>query len=157
MATPDEKLKNNSPGYTGDKLRVIEELQRVKRRQRDNKRLGVLAITFEKKPEFVGTRIRRHRDPMEICYYIYSWWHTHIDARKLPPRVPRGVTISGSDVCTYCPRPRAHRCRKTVSVSLVPGIWWDLKIGASQPVLTACWVLTSRSPVVRRGDDDPWK
>ena len=136
MRTPREKGKSNSTRFLRDRLNLTAELQRVEQR-RAQKPPGVLTIPLEKKAKFRGERIRPHRDRHGDLYCIYCWWRTRIDAPKLPPRVPPGVTIPGTDVCICCPRPRTHRCRKTLSVSLVPGIWWDLKI-ANIPNCTHC-------------------
>jgi len=146
MRTTREKDKSNSTPFLRDRLNLTAELQRVEQR-RAQKSLGVLTITLEKKAKFRGERIRPHRDRHGDLYCIYFWWRTRIDAPKLPSRVPPGVTIPGSDVCIYCPRPRKHRCRKTLSVSLVPGIWWDLKIG-NIPSCTHC-ILGPHFEVIR--------
>ena len=119
-----------------DELGLVAEL-RGAGSKRGRKPVSGLVIAFEKKLKFTGARIRPHRDRHGDLYCIYSWWRTRIDAPNLPPRVPRGVTIPGGDVCIYCPRPRGHRCKMTLSVSLVPGIWWDLKIG-NIPTCTHC-------------------
>ena len=136
MAGRHQKGESNSPRPTRDELRLVEELQGAGR-WHDQKSLGALAIAFEKKAKFAGLRIRPHRDRDGDLYCIYFWWRTRIDAPKLPRHVPPGVTIPGSDVCIYCPPAHGHRCRKTLSVSLVPGIWWDLKIG-NIPSCTHC-------------------
>jgi hypothetical protein len=128
MTTLKKSGEERSRRRVGDRLNLVRELRAIKR-QGGKKTIGSLAITVEKKPNFTGSRIRAHWDQQGDLYCIYYWWRTRIDQATVPPRVPPGVTIPGSDVCIFCPPKRGHTCPKTLSVCLVPGIWWDLEIG----------------------------